>query len=353
MGYATVMNVPRVRTYAQAKSLFDSIKPLRGRAVEIRPLGNRRDADQYWVRMNGDEVEFILYKTPVMTYKPDGDIEITTDGWNTTSTHQFIARVLNVNCYGSRNKSILEVNSCKHVISDKLTLRLENGNWCISGNAQDLYDWRIDRKVANNVRGRYSEFYKYLKGFVNLRTHEITEKFHWNEIQYQGISFSMKEAVDLIGTVQHSKEKGWWLVGGLSTGGRETDILRKPSPVKYSIAVEYDKAFEEYKGCVNAFLNLVKGGQGDDAYQNFYKASMLLMLYGTRDALHGVGGGFAYQKSEENKVWNIKSNTILPLLDTILFKWHSDEVLVWQKLPKGRLPTDKYVTWVNKQGVSK
>jgi len=79
MGYATVQRVPRVHDYAQALRIHDNTKPLRGRSPEIKPLGARRDADTYHVRMNGEAVELVLYRTPVITFMPDDAVVLFVD----------------------------------------------------------------------------------------------------------------------------------------------------------------------------------------------------------------------------------------------------------------------------------
>ena len=55
MGYATVVNVPRVYTYATAKSVLENTKPIRG--TDTVPLGARRDHHTYSIRRNGDDIE--------------------------------------------------------------------------------------------------------------------------------------------------------------------------------------------------------------------------------------------------------------------------------------------------------
>ena len=122
MGYQTVMNVPRVLTYALAKNLFDSIKPIRGRSPEIRPLGSRRDADTYWVRMDGEDVQFVLYKTPVITYRPNGDVVLSNGGYSTVSTHQFFDRVLGVDARASRQVSVIGLLNKKGEVVNRYTL---------------------------------------------------------------------------------------------------------------------------------------------------------------------------------------------------------------------------------------
>ena len=71
--------------YNHYKSLYENIKPIRGRAVDVRPIG-KRSRDWETIRMDGDVVECVLYRTPVVRYYPDGRIGLQSDGWATTAT---------------------------------------------------------------------------------------------------------------------------------------------------------------------------------------------------------------------------------------------------------------------------
>jgi hypothetical protein len=75
--------------YNHYKSLYESVKPIRGRAFDVRPIGKRR-RDWETIRMNGDVVECVLYQTPVVRYYPDGKIGVDTGGWVTPSTAEFM-----------------------------------------------------------------------------------------------------------------------------------------------------------------------------------------------------------------------------------------------------------------------
>ena len=107
MGYQTVCNVSRVSTYAQAKKMHDDTKPIRGRAVEKRPLGQRRDADNYWVRMDGENVEFMVYGTACITWRPDGTVLLYVGSWSSQTTHQFFEQVLGVTARGFDGRSLI------------------------------------------------------------------------------------------------------------------------------------------------------------------------------------------------------------------------------------------------------
>ena len=63
MGYATVLNVPRVSTHAQAKEILTTTKPIRG--TTTIPLGNRRDHSLYSVRQNGEDIQLEIGRAHV------------------------------------------------------------------------------------------------------------------------------------------------------------------------------------------------------------------------------------------------------------------------------------------------
>lgn len=75
--------------YEHYKHLFNSVKPIRGRAVDTRPIGERR-RDWELIQMDGEVVECVLYQTPVVRYYPDGRIGLQCGGWPTPSTAEFI-----------------------------------------------------------------------------------------------------------------------------------------------------------------------------------------------------------------------------------------------------------------------
>ena len=75
--------------YTHYKDLFNSIKPIRGRAQDVRPIGQRR-RDWETINMDGDVVECVLYGTPVVRYYPDGRIGLRSNGWITPSTADYM-----------------------------------------------------------------------------------------------------------------------------------------------------------------------------------------------------------------------------------------------------------------------
>lgn len=84
-----------IRSYAAALRHYDRVKPIRGRATEVRPIGDRR-RDQFAIHKRPDnkEVYLRMYNTDVITYHEDRRVSVRT--YNSTSTVQFADRHLPV-----------------------------------------------------------------------------------------------------------------------------------------------------------------------------------------------------------------------------------------------------------------
>lgn len=299
MGHTTVQNVKQCFTYANAKYVHDKTKPIRGRSPEKRPLGERRDVDTYSVRMRGENVEFVLYKTPVITYLPNGDVVIKTDGWSSISTHQFISQVLGVRCYGSRSSTIMEVRRSDGGVSKQVVPRNKSvtmvhagGNWHIT-EYHTLYEYRLNRKAANEVRKKYADFLRYIKGMVNLRS-EMVEPRRWARRQ-------------------------------------------KPYAVITLTAPEIAYPKLEVKGMVRGLMEHIKLDQPEETRHENHNTAFAMVLSGC-------------QMNRGDSQYRAPADEVLGLIDELLLRAHAQEVLVWTELEAGKVPSGKYRGWMPERG---
>jgi len=329
MGYATVQKVPRINDYALALRIHDNTKPLRGRSPEIKPLGDRRDADTYHIRKEGDSVELVLYKTPVITFMPDGEVVLFVDSYNTVATHQFIQQVLGISAGGVRRTTVLTINNSKYTLAakDKLRLRKVNiftyanyadvgGNWQVLNPAQQ-WTWRLDRKAVTNVRAQYGEFYKYLKGFVNLRT-ESMKATNWRNDEKDCIRVQQSEFKSVFGSMTSVRSYAY-----MDKRGKQHINYSNVKP-------------EQYAASSNAFDCLIRPDQPEeDKHTNFYKAALLLVAKLESDAM-----------DIRTDDVTVVSKNIVPLLDDVLFMIHAHQVLIRKALPQGKVSSGIYEHWM-------
>ena len=302
-GNSGMREIKRITTYEEAKLRYEQVKPIRGRAGDVRPLGSRGN-DSYRIakRVNPlsgvTSYQCILYSTPVVEFKPDGDVEIVMGGWGSTATRTFIERVLYLSCYSKNGSSVLCLGNKAEVVlhNTKTTVirRMEvyPFTWELAS-SEPVYETQLNKKKANNVRQQYSEFEKYLKAMVNLREETRMDDFQGGKYAYKRITFTANEfteaQADGIGHRQ----------------GFPVELMRNDQP-------------EESK------------------HSNFYKAALGIAI--------AIRGGFMAVKGSSDMY--LESDVILPRFRQLVYRHHKDEVFEKVLLPVGKAASKKYDSWV-------
>lgn len=353
MGYRTVLKVPsNVRTYAQAKRIHDESKPIRGRDPEVRPLGARKDCDEYRVRMDGDVVQFVLYKTPVISYHPDGTVELMTQGWSTVSTHQMFIHVLGLSANGQRGNTVVTIGGVKHVIPQKKNPTDAEPTLKIRANP-DTYKWevvdspavmgyQINRTSSNNVRARFAEFRKYLKGFESLRSHEVQEDRSYYprsqapERTFHEVSCTVQELADTLGI-------GFAPSEAIKVVHFAPWVTLNKFPANHW--TNFKGAKENFDRAADELFSLCANEQDESMkHTNFYKAAMVIFL-----AAHSAShwGHIPAEDKDMTKVITIRwsKGWMIKLFDDFLTKRFRAEVLEMVKLD-GRVPNARYAVYM-------
>jgi hypothetical protein len=77
-------------TFEGIKNVYEGIKPIRGRAKDFRPLGDRRRDWERVEKIDEDTYAYVLYNTNCVTIKRDNSITLNTNRWNSISTAEFM-----------------------------------------------------------------------------------------------------------------------------------------------------------------------------------------------------------------------------------------------------------------------
>jgi len=102
-----------MRGYDYYKHKYQNIKPIRGRAVECKPLG-KRSRDWETIEKDANEVYSAkLYRTECVRYHPNGDIQLVCGSWGTPITADFIHTHSPFYCYKKYNKIWIHVRNNK------------------------------------------------------------------------------------------------------------------------------------------------------------------------------------------------------------------------------------------------
>jgi hypothetical protein len=284
--------------------------------------------------MTKDEsIELMLYRTAVLTFKPDGDIVVQTNGYNTQSTHEFIGR--SVLCNGVRGNTVLSICDeagkwARHIVpeNESVTLRMVDGRITVP-DPKGNYEYRLDRKAVKNLRIRYKDFYTYVDSMIKIRAVEQEpRKYLVPLIRYHAaeeklppvVEFDYKEFADMLGYEAH-------LVTGQKRLKRTfVDIHKRKAELDFYIRGDQPTGLAEVRS------------------DNFYSAFLGMALseadYGWEDAR------LNYISSESDKGRSVRVNVIRERIDTQILRAHADEVLVWTRLAPGALPNGKYKHWL-------
>ena len=172
----------KLHAYEYYKNLYESVKPIRGRVEQVRPIGQRR-RDWETVNMKGDVVVCTLYQTDVVKYYPDGSIGLQADTWFTPLTAEFMYTHSPFYCYKKYNKLWVRIqgnSEDKHfpvprdgelrlVPTDESTWNDPKAGWRMLPSEPIVIQQRVvDKDKAKNARAKMQPFLNWVKVMIKL-----------------------------------------------------------------------------------------------------------------------------------------------------------------------------------------
>lgn len=159
-------------TYEFFRNRYESTKPIRGRAEDVRPIGKRRRDWELLVkedRADGVWYGARLYRTNVVMYSPDGRIEFRTGGYASVSTADFMGAHSPFRATKTRGQVwVLRGDQKVPILHDKVvTFKQEGGDWKLATEIK-LTQKVVDRSKSKAVRERIKGFEKYATTMLKL-----------------------------------------------------------------------------------------------------------------------------------------------------------------------------------------
>ena len=292
-GHQRNSGIPQVNDYATALKLWEDTKPIRGRAVDTRPLGHRRN-DHYLINKLPDgAVQCILYQTPVVIFHENGEVHIKHDGWNSVSTCNFIGEVLGIHSFIYNHKLCVGFNYGNYVVPvEGLTIK-RNATWVYEPvNPVPVMSHALNRKGANNVRARYKPFTTYLSSMCKLKA---------------GSDYPQSELVRVFGLNKYKQPN----MGDLSRDN-----------------------YNEWEDSVKPFFEWVSDTKEETQNDSFYKGLLLMAKsFGVENWVRGGSQEEGYALTERKA---------LKAFDDLVIGFHRDETLEEKVLPEGVVNKDSY-----------
>jgi len=346
MSYSSYNSIRPLDNYDKALTFVSNTRPIRG--VNRVPLGERRYHTAFDVLKNGEDVVCRLWDRPIVVFKPDGKIAITT-GINTDGRVRagasvdeayFIANVLykylspRPGADMVRRKVRLKLGDDTNLILEPgKTLELvpdENGRLRVVGDAR-LEGWQLKRSATNNVRKRYGEFYRYLKGISSLRADNV-------RVGYQAYPDVIAITQDEMSGIVHLRRR--FLLEKAPMGPAVEWEWDHKTKIRKEIMVD---RYAEWLANVESFLTFVSD-TSENKHNSYYKAFLMVAYNAYFHAYSGPSGNGGVRET----IYMCQRKDMLKTLDEILFKYYSQEVFDRVKLKVGQAPNNAYESWVNR-----
>jgi hypothetical protein len=154
--------------YEWYKDKYERTKPIRGRADDVRPIGKRARDWELVVkedRADGTWYGAYLYRTKVVMFGPNGDLELNVDAWPTPKTADFMNQHSPFRARKTHNNIWVNVHGVGEVpiLTNKITkFKFFDGAWR-PAEPVVLKQKVVDRKASNEVRAK-------VKGFIDYAT---------------------------------------------------------------------------------------------------------------------------------------------------------------------------------------
>jgi len=356
MGFNSTNRVPYIRTYAQAKQKYETVKPVRGDKEKKRPLADRRDKHMHISEAVVDGATVYkchCYGMPMVTFYPDDTVELSTKH-STAYTREFFMQLLSqLSVYSFKGRTI--VTPCgakdKYVIAKDNGLKLKwevdpklvaLGAWTVV-QAEAALEWTLNKAKANIVRQPYAEFLNYYKGMTSLLKEDVDFEVRyanrrWNKITADTpfiakneVVLPMTTLVSMFGTKEPT-----------NMYGHQTLNVKLAEAVAYTWIPHWGeeatkaKAIQTVKDNQQQVLALMRSDQPEDAKgDNYYKAALLILLQGMP---------FVATKAEAVR---ISTSRARHKADEFVLRTHKEEVLEQKRMPMGKIATTNYASWFN------
>lgn len=187
--------------YEDFKRKYENTKPIRGRSVDVRPIGVRRRDWEQVVRVVDSTGEVLyggkFHDTNVFLFRPNGNVIFNLDGWHTPTTREFIHNHCPVtSAHISKNKIWLYLaahGTCNTFVPmpDSEPLEIEydpESRKYKTDKFLHVKQWVVDRKLAKEQRERVKPFLDYCRVMLSLSDGLIAKDRVFEVVREQELS---------------------------------------------------------------------------------------------------------------------------------------------------------------------
>lgn len=159
-------------SYKYYETKYNNTKPIRGRSVDVRPIGQRR---RDWETITSRDVEggkvysAKLYNTDCVEYFPNGDIVVRCSEWATPTTAEFIHEHSPFRCFKRYNKLWIDNKGELLPIMGELRMKyLGEGQGWAPHEEIVIKKQVVDRDLAKAARAPLMPFVNFCEAFMKM-----------------------------------------------------------------------------------------------------------------------------------------------------------------------------------------
>lgn len=198
----TLRALPRLRTYKDAAEWEANVKPIKGDANNLKPVGRRSQKWRHIKKEADSTITIFNGPRPIMTFRPDDTVNVYGPTyWNKATEHDLIQEILGLEVWTEARASWVKCDGGKFKLrpANKPTWNADKQEWVYPEgkehpdnlfklvevehpgtyayksqvwtylNPPKMVTHVIDRKGAKAVRERYAGYSQYLSAMMKLR----------------------------------------------------------------------------------------------------------------------------------------------------------------------------------------
>lgn len=180
-------------TFEGIENIYDSIKPIRGRSKDIRPLGDRRRDWEGVDKIDEDTYAYRLHNTHCVTIRRDNSITLYANGWNSISTAEFMTSWSPFIVVRRHKVLWALINNVYIPILKPLTVRLDEDDEYVPDPTTYLIKV-LNKQRARAARKLFDPFLKFSKsilklsdGWINFETRAQVRDERLNNLRISGM----------------------------------------------------------------------------------------------------------------------------------------------------------------------
>lgn len=176
-------------SYEHYKNLWEAVKPIRGRAAEVKPIGERRRDWELVTRRELPDGTYSycarLHSTDCVEYLPNGNIILRTGGWETPSTSEFINMHSPFPAWKQNRKVWIRTKGVLYPVGKELELKLDSTGHYEPVNSVLIKKRVVNRAKAKEARAPMKPFLDWARAFMKMSDGWV---MHATRVEVFGVS---------------------------------------------------------------------------------------------------------------------------------------------------------------------